>query len=366
MRIVAVLLAVLLAGCSPAPAAPSALPSTASSSSSPAGTTAPKPSIALPTRAPEPPGFSLVGWVAGRIAVVEEWFPPQASPDYRLLSVDPAAGAWREEAGFGDGMPDMAATDGRSVAYPRVDEIDLVTAGTVRSVTRPAGVPGDWDAYGLPALPGGGYLVTGVDRLLRIATDGGAMTSEPLPGGYVAVAPTSDPDRFFLAPVAQARVAYGLVGAPFDAYLWTAGTAEVRLVARGVTFLRPADAAVGLAFVGVLAAQVTTWSAVTPDGSLRRAGSTTGNAVLSADGSLFATTEQVGGTDEFRTVVGELATGTTVVDVAPRQSSGSAWNGDEVAVLLPRTAPLAGDAALVVVTDGRAAAVPMPSAVPAP
>ncbi len=263
-------------------------------------------------------------------------------------------------------MPDMAATDGRSVAYPRVDEVDIVTAGAVRSAARPAGLQDDWDAYGLPALPGGGYLVTGAGRLLRIAIDGRAVASDALPRGYVAVAPTSDPRRFILAPAAQARVEYGLAGAPFDAYLWTVGDEGARLLARGVTFARPADSAAGLAFLGVVAGHLTTWSAVTAVGGPRRLGMTTGYAALSADGALFATTEQVGLTDTFRTVVGRVATGATVVDIGSQQMSGAAWNGGEAAILLRPTAPLAAEAALVVVADGNVTAVPLPTAAAQP
>ena len=78
-------------------------------------------------------------------------------------------------------------------------------------------------------------MVTGADALYRVASDGSGMTRTGLPSGYVAVAPTSDPHKFILAPKADAEVPYGLTSkSPFHAYLWDEKTAGLQKVADAV------------------------------------------------------------------------------------------------------------------------------------
>jgi hypothetical protein len=183
-----------------------------------------------------------------------------------LLSVDPAVGQWRTDAQWTDSVLEdwWASTDGNSIAMPTADGIFVIDAtGKQHFLPRPAGAPQDFAAYGLPVLQGGGYLVTGGDKLYRVASDGSRITADPLPAGYVAVAPTSDPNRFILTRAEDAGVAYGLVGAPFRAFLWDLRTGALKLVASGVGAVERSPNS--LAYLSVSGG----WASLAADGSTK-------------------------------------------------------------------------------------------------
>ncbi len=185
--------------------------------------------------------YSAVGWRGIRVVVLAGHF---IGCDMRqeLLSADPAVGEWRSDAKIDTAVIDFqVASDGQSVALPRAGGLLVIdAAGNRHDVPRPAGTDERWGAYGLRVLPGGGYLVVGAEQLSLVPLDGGALTMQPLPNGYVVVAPTSDPDRFVLTPADDAQVPYGLLGSPFRAYLWDLKSGKLTLVASSVIAVEPA------------------------------------------------------------------------------------------------------------------------------
>ncbi len=308
-----------------------------------------------------PASYSLVGWRAGRIVVVAATFPSCETARYQLLSADPAVGTWTGGTVFDDGMPDRAATDGRTVAFPLQDRVVVSEAsGSTRSILRPGDMGPDWDAYGLPALPGGGYLVVGADRLLQIASDGSEMTSDPLPAGYVAVAPTSDPDRFILAPTVDARREYGLsTRAPFRTYLWDRASGSLRLLLSGVTAVSAATPQTGLAFLVVTTAGATTWSLVAADGRLRTVATTAGWATLSPDGRLAVRTQSPD-LPSVPTVLLDPRSDRVIAAISSLGASGTAWDGEEAATLVQPRPPVAGQAAVLLVDGARISRLELP------
>jgi len=308
------------------------------------------------TLPPEPAYYALVGWVGDRVVVIGETFPA-CGARYELLSVDPNVGAWRSESVFTSGMPGGAATDGLSVAFPLEDAIVVVDgSGKTETVAKPPDVADDWDGYGLPALPGGGYLVVGTERLLRVASDGSAMTSDPLPAGYVAVAPTSDPNRFVIAPIADARVAHGLGGAPFRAYLWDRTSGSRELVAGSVTAVWPAEPETGLAFLASTAQDTTTWSVLGRVGGVRELARTDARWFLSPNGTRAVAT-RTPDHPSIETQVVDPMTGRTIVDVTPLPANGSAWTGDRVAILAQTQLPRTDEPAVFVVQGSKIARI---------
>ena len=319
----------LTGGASPPEVSPSPPPSPSSAIQTPESTASVSGASTAPTCSShprEPGSYVLVGWRADRIVAIGMTFPACGVGDarYEILSADPAVGTWRSEYVFSIGMPYGAATDGRSVAVPR-------------------------DAYGLPPLVGGGYLVTGAERLLRIASDGSGMRSDPLPASYVAVAPTSDPERFIIAPVEDARVEYGLGGAPFRAYLWDRTSASLRLVARSVNQVAPAASTTGLAFLVSHGAATTSWSLVRPDGSVRDYGQVNGAASLSPDGRLAVLTRRPDTATTGGTVVLDRRTGHVIVAVTSFPVTGSAWDGNRVAILAQTSFPRTSASAVFII-----------------
>ena len=345
----------LTGGASPPEVSPSPPPSPSSAIRTPESTASVSGASTAPTCSShprEPGSYVLVGWRADRIVAIGMTFPACGVGDarYEILSADPAVGTWRSEYVFSIGMPYGAATDGRSVAVPRDDAIVVVDlAGATHTVPRPADLASDWDAYGLPPLVGGGYLVTGAERLLRIASDGSGMRSDPLPAGYVAVAPTSDPERFIIAPVEDARVEYGLGGAPFRAYLWDRTSASLRLVARSVNQVAPAASTTGLAFLVSHGAATTSWSLVRPDGSVRDYGQVNGAASLSPDGRLAVLTRRPDTATTGGTVVLDRRTGHVIVAVTSFPVTGSAWDGNRVAILAQTSFPRTSASAVFII-----------------
>jgi hypothetical protein len=205
----------------------------------------------LPSRLVQPPAtcptgtestqYYSVGWLETRIFVMHDYAigcDASMKLGQELLSVDPAVGQWRTDDQWTDSVLESwwASTDGTTIAMPNGDGIFVIDAGGRQHfLPRPAGAPQDFGSYGLPVLSGSGYLVSGGDKLYRVASDGSRITADPLPIGYVALAPTSDPNRFILTRAEDANLAYGLVGAPFRAYLWDLRTSAIKLVASSVS-----------------------------------------------------------------------------------------------------------------------------------
>jgi hypothetical protein len=205
----------------------------------------------LPSRLVQPPStcptgtestqYYSVGWLGTRIFVMHDYdigCDVSMKLGQELLSVDPAVGHWRTDDQWTDSVLESwwASTDDSSIAMPNANGIFVIdAAGKLHFLPRPAGAPQDFGSYGLPVLAVGGYLVAGGDKLYRVASDGSRMTGDPLPIGYVAVAPTSDPNLFILTRAEDANLADGLVGAPFRAYLWDLRTSAIKLVASSVS-----------------------------------------------------------------------------------------------------------------------------------
>jgi hypothetical protein len=217
-------------------------------------------------KGPEPTQYYSVGWLGTRIFVMHDYdigCDASMKLGQELLSVDPAVGQWRADDQWTDSVLESwwASTDGSSIAMPNADGIFVIdAAGKQHFLPRPVGAVPE---YGLPVLAGGGYLVAGGDKLYRVASDGSRMTSDPLPPGYVAVAPTSDPNRFILTRAEDANVVYGLVGAAFRAYLWDIRTGTIKLVASSVSTVdRSIDS---LAYLS----GATSWLALAADGSTK-------------------------------------------------------------------------------------------------
>ena len=215
-------------------ASPTPSPSASASPSAPA--TMPSPVAVAPTATlgpakcesfPETISYGAVGWRWSRVVVVAVHYIG-CGMSQELLSVDPAVGQWRTELPLTDALGDWL-TDGSSLALSGDGFLVVDAAGKSHSI------PGNFGGYRLSVLPGGGYLVVGADKLYRIASDGIGVTSDPLPAGYVIVAPTSDPNMFILATAAEANTANGLSWrSPFEAYLWNIRTGHLKLVASAV------------------------------------------------------------------------------------------------------------------------------------
>jgi hypothetical protein len=201
---------------------PAASPSTSAA--------APTPTLGPPKceSAPEEIYYSAIGWIGTRAVVLAEHF---IKCDLRedLLSVDPAVGQWRTDAQLTETVGDWSS-DGNSTAMLFIDGVVVFDAAGKRH-----DLPVPFVGYRLAVLRGGGYLVVAGDKLYRAASDGTEMAVDPLPAGYVAVAPTSDPNLFILAPSEDANTEYGLTArAPFRAYLWDLRTGRLKLVASSV------------------------------------------------------------------------------------------------------------------------------------
>jgi hypothetical protein len=205
--------------------------------------------------------YSAVGWRGTRVVVLADHFVG-CDLHQEILSVDPAVGQWRSDSVLSDIVVTLS-TDGSSIAMPSNDGGILVIDASDKQhhIPQPSGAPQDFAAYGLPVLQGGGYLVTGGQKLYRVASDGSRMTADPLPAGYVAVAPTSDPDLFILTRTEDAQQAYGLVGTDFRPYLWNLRTGALKQVASAATTVEKSPNSLAYLSVG------TGWLSLAADGS---------------------------------------------------------------------------------------------------
>jgi hypothetical protein len=235
-------------------------------------------------------------------------------------------------------------TDGRSTANvldPEVGAGDLgiVTDDRLQIVTLPdAAWARAWrDSLDLiPAGDGGGYVLVGAPAL-AIVSDHGGITASPLPDGYVALAPTSDPDRFLLATSDDAAEAGGLsASTPFGAYLWKRGSTEPMLVKDRVVQVRASTQ--GLAWLQDAAGA---WFDLTLSGEAKRFVDDDRSAIeVSPDGSVIVwATDARSGCDVLATdpctIVIEGRTGARVMLVGPADGIAVA-NGAVGVVLRPR------------------------------
>jgi hypothetical protein len=184
--------------------------------------------------------YAAVGWIGTRVVLLADHF---AGCDLaqRLISVDPSDGILHTDATLDSVAQDFQiASDGESVIVPSAAGVIVLSgAGNVVQLSRPSTAADGWGGLGFRATADGGYLVVGAAELDRVAPDFGSITTRALPQGYVAVAPTSDVDRFILAPSDDASIAYGLGGAPFHAYLWDIVTGGLRLVSSAAAAVLP-------------------------------------------------------------------------------------------------------------------------------
>jgi hypothetical protein len=349
------LMTVVLTGCSAAtpsvrpPSSPS--PSALVEPSSPlAETTTPGP--AKCESFPEEISYGVIGWRGTRVVVVADHFV-RCDLHQEILSVDPGVGQWRTDAQL---LPfpvvDFTmSTDGSSIAMPNGDGILVVDAADKQhDIARPAGAAEDFAAYGLPVLPGGGYVVTGGEKLYRVASDGSRMTADPLPAGYVAVAPTSDPNLFILAPTIDAQVEYGLVGTPFRAYLWDLRTGHFKLVASSVASVQRSPNA--LAYLSVDGG----WASLASDGSTTPV--VLPSAVsISPDGSHYIWTTDPSSMGAV-TVEMRLTSTDEILSEFPGYNPVVVWEGNVAAMV--------SGSELVVLDGSTVTKVPLPSAATTP
>lgn len=136
--------------------------------------------------------------------------------------------------------------------------------------------------HGLAPLSGrSGFLLVGA-AAVAIVDDRGIVTTTPIPDGYVALAPTSDPTRVLLASIEDANAPGGLsVSTPFAAYLWTIGSSRQPSILRQ-RIVGVLGSSIGLAW---LLDDDGSWWSVTDAGSAeRRSASTRLSSVISPDG----------------------------------------------------------------------------------
>jgi hypothetical protein len=307
--------------------------SPSSSPSSPLAET-PTPTLGPPKCASDPATtyYDVVGWLGTRFVVVADHQGPGCSIDahQELISVDPAVGQWRTDSQLPyPGVSLVDSTDGTSIAMDNADGILIIdAAGKQHFLPRPDGSGEDFGGYGLPVLPGGGYLVTGGDKLYRVASNGSKMTADPLPAGYVAVAPTSDPDLFILTPAADANVEYGLVGTDFRPYLWNLRTGALKQVASAATAVEKSPNSLAYLSVG------TGWLSLAADGSTKAVKRPDGPpGWISPDGSRYVfVPDQYSSapqTEELR----ETATGHVLAKVEGVAIGTVVWNGNVAALI---------------------------------
>ncbi len=204
---------------------------------------------AIPTLGPakcattDTTNYAAVGWLGPRVVLLVDHFVGCDVLEQRLISANPIDGIWRTDATLDTIVQDFQiASDGQSVIAPSAAGVIVISPdGKVAPLSRPATAADGWGGMGFRATGGGGYLVVGAAELDRVSADFGSVTTTALPRGYVAVAPTSDPERFVLAPTDDENLPNGLLGTPFRAYLWDHRTGSLRLVESAATAVLPSS-----------------------------------------------------------------------------------------------------------------------------
>jgi hypothetical protein len=296
---------------------------------------------------------SAVGWRGTRVVVLADYQSGCSNMSQELLSVDPALGKWRSDAALQD-IVGSVSTDGSSIAISTSDGGVLVIDASDKQhdVPPPSGAAQNFAAYGLRVLPGGGYLVTGGDKLYRVASDGGGVTTDPLPAGYVAVAPTSDPNMFILAPTEDANVPYGLSGrSPFRAYLWNLRTGRLKLVAPSIDGVEMSPNS--LAYLDSTIGYELKTVSLAADGStkaVKRPGVLVG--WISPDGSRYVFVPDQNSSAPQTAELRETATGHVLAKVEGVAIGTVVWNGN--------VAALVSGSDLVILDGSTATRVPLP------
>lgn len=225
----------------------------------------------------------FVGWVDGFPTVGIR--DPRAPGSWRIRNL--GSSGWLT---FGD-LPDggTPVTDGATIANipdPEGDT-DVAIAAPGADVKLIALPTDDWaeswrGLHGLVPLSGRtGYLLVGA-AAIAVLDDEGALDVRPVPDGFVALAPTSDPQRFLLATVADAREPFALSEATaFAAHIWAAGSNEQpKLLKEDVVAVVPSI--VGLSWLRTADGS---WWSLTPDQAVRQVSEhTTERSMISPDG----------------------------------------------------------------------------------
>ena len=317
-------------------ASPTPSPSASASPSAPA--TMPSPVAVVPTATLGPAkcttdaattSYQAVGWRGTRVLTIANRFVGCSDVQQALLSVDPAVGQWRTEVQLTiTVMAFNLSTDGSSIVGPSSNGILVVDAADrTHLINRPTSMGGDFGYYGLPVLPGGGYLVAGGDKLYRIASDGSGMTADRLPAGYVAVAPTSDPNLFILTRAEDAQQAFGLMGTDFRPYLWNLRTGALKQVASEATAVTLSPNSLAYMSVG------SDWLSLAADGSTKsvsRPGAPVG--WISPDGSRYiCATPQ---TEASVAIEMRLASTDQILAHSDGVTGSVAWKGNVAAMVI--------------------------------
>jgi hypothetical protein len=260
------LVAAFLAACGPSPQ-PSPSSSPAPVLSRPGVTATPAPtaskSLALFDR------FSFIGWIDGAPAVGFRDATAKP-PNWQVQTLGNAG--WHAFGVLPDGTSPV--TDGVTIAIVDDPETgpDIVltqAGGATRNVTLPAAswVESWRGIHGLvPIIGRSGYLLVGAGAIATVDDEGGVRTM-PIPAGYVALAPTSDPERFLLASKKDASEPLALSEASrFAVYLWEIGSDKEPTVLRQ-DFVASAPSTIGL--VSLRSADGSWWS-VTDSGAIEQ------------------------------------------------------------------------------------------------
>lgn len=326
--------AIALAACgSPVTPGPAVSPAIARSSPAPEPATA-------PAKLPIDSRVDFVGWVETYPTIATR--DPREPASWRVRSLGPAG--WLQVAQLPDGSTPV--TDGTTVATTLDPEggTDVAVAVPGADVMFFSLPKDDWAAswrgiHGLVPLVGrAGYLLAGA-AAIAVLDDQATVDVGPVPDGYVALAPTSDPERFLLATTAAAGEPYALSEpAPFAAYLWTVGSDEQPVVlsqgvvaiapsTRGLAWLRTDDGSWWSVATDETVRQVTDanpeWSIISPDGRhvLRSSDRMIGCAPATADPCTVSLIDDIGSTRTFvGPAFGESFGGDdigTVLDIRP-------------------------------------------------
>jgi hypothetical protein len=290
----------------------------------------------IPTKQPPDATVVFVGWVDGNPAIAAR--KARLPARWRIRSLSSAG--WLDVTELPDGG--MPITDGATVAtiLDPEGEPDVALAGPgedVKFITVPSEQWAEsWRGIHalVPLVGRTGYLFVGA-AAIAVLDDEGAVAVRPVPEGYVALAPTSDPERFLLATTAAAGEPYALSEpAPFAAYLWTVGSDKAPVVlSQAVVAIAPSTS--GLAWIRTdggawwsvsaneAVQQVTDrnpeWSVISPDGShvLGSSDRMIGCAPATADPCTVTLIDDTGSTRAF---------------VGP--SFGSSFDGDDFGMVL--------------------------------
>jgi hypothetical protein len=275
---------------------------------------------ATPVATKQPPDATVVfvGWVDGNPAIAERAGRLPAPWHIRSLTT----AGWLDLTELPDGGTPI--TDGSTIAtmLDPEGEPDIALAGPgadAKLITVP---PQQWaetwrGVHGLVPLVGRtGYLLVGA-ATIAVLDDKGSIDVRPVPEGYVALAPTSDPERFLLATTAAASEPYALSEpAPFATYLWTVGSETPPLIVsqavvavapstRGLAWIRTDGGSWWSVSANGDARQVTDrnpeWSVISPDGSyiLRSSDRLIGCAPAAADSCTVSLIDDTGSTRRF-------------------------------------------------------------------